>query len=311
MSTQKTGAGRQAPGRRGGGRLVRRLALAVGVLVVFVIAVVIGIVVFDRVFQERAVAVVATPSPLPSPSAMAVSDVMNTINGDCTACHLSPDGGVGTKPIPPVGHPTKGWENCTNCHASDRLVATAPGHSGIHADQCLVCHKSETAAAAMRPHSDRNVACLSCHGTTAPLPDSMKGRAESTCWLCHQETTETPPLIPHPLAGNAACLQCHVAGRIGALPSNHQGRTEAICTQCPAPSGNNAPTALHSLVGLEGKCAQCHASGTSANQAPSPGAPGPSGAPAVSPAPPGTQWPLITPSPSTFASPAAAVTPAP
>jgi hypothetical protein len=238
-----------------------------------------GILVVSFVQQSGSATVVPSAPPTPSPSAVAINDVMDELHGDCTACHLRPGGGVGTKPIPPIGHPLDGWTNCTGCHAPDKLVNTAPGHSGIHADQCLVCHKSGTPAAAMRPHGDQKVGnCLSCHGKSAPLPASMEGRSAATCWLCHRASTTATPDIPHPVEGNAACETCHVAGKIGALPASHETRADTTCTACHALKTTTAPLAPHSLVGLDGKCATCHAPGVSPGPLPSPGtSAGPSG----------------------------------
>lgn len=136
----------------------------------------------------------ATPSPS-SGSAMALSPLAIEIppDSECTACHLTSTGTVGTRPIPKLAHPLWGWRDCTACHANDRLVAIAPGHSGLHKDDCLVCHQAPDAAAtesaAPRPHhvySDKP--CISCHGkeAEAPLPTDMEGR--SNCWVCHAGT---------------------------------------------------------------------------------------------------------------------------
>ena len=62
-------------------------------------------------------------------------------------------GGVGTKAIPALAHPLQGWTDCTGCHAPDKLVQTAPGHTGIHKAQCTVCHTKFSAPAPDRPHN--------------------------------------------------------------------------------------------------------------------------------------------------------------
>ena len=264
-----------------------------------------GAVLIVAVSQGPATAVVA-PSPSPSPSsppAVGVGTIMDELHGNCIACHLKPDGGVGTKPIPPVGHPTQGWTACTACHARDRLVQTAPGHTGIHADQCLVCHTSTTAAAAMRPHGENVGNCLTCHGSSAPLPDSMKGYAATTCWLCHRASDEVTPAIPHPLEGNAVCESCHTAGMVGALPANHASRADNVCTACHEIRTTTPPAAPHSLVGLDGKCASCHGPDVTPGALPSPGSSaGPATSDAsgarASAAPAGSHWPLVSPAAS-------------
>lgn len=140
------------------------------------------------------------PSPTPTaavPSATPLSAmgqspiaVEMSATADCAACHLTTGGTVGTRTIPTMAHPLWGWRDCTACHANDRLVATAPGHSGLHRNECLVCHKVPDTTAATRPplrpeHMGNTQPCTSCHGEDehAPLPTSMAGR--DNCWICH------------------------------------------------------------------------------------------------------------------------------
>jgi hypothetical protein len=139
----------------------------------------------------------STPGATPAPSASGLSPMADSPIGipmsadaDCGACHVTTNGTVGTRDIPVMAHPLWGWRDCTACHTTGSLVATAPGHSGLHKDECLVCHKApdaETASPApMRPeHMGLTQPCTSCHGLDkhAPLPDDMKGR--NNCWICH------------------------------------------------------------------------------------------------------------------------------
>ena len=91
-----------------------------------------------------------------------------------------------------MGHPLWGWRDCTACHATPSLVKTAPGHSGLHKDQCLICHQTQTDAGVattppLRPeHMGTDKPCTACHGVDehAPLPENMAGRG-NTCWICH------------------------------------------------------------------------------------------------------------------------------
>jgi len=126
-------------------------------------------------------------------------------DADCGACHVSPDGGVGIIAIPALAHPLEGWGDCTACHADDRLVKTAPGHSSLHRADCLVCHKAPvlTGSPPPRPHHLLTGApCLSCHDSkTAPLPTDMAGR--TNCWICHYGT-EFDPLFASPAPSGAA-----------------------------------------------------------------------------------------------------------
>ncbi len=138
-------------------------------------------------------------------------------------------GTIGLRDIPVMGHPSEGWSKCTDCHATARLVDTAPGHSGIHATECTVCHKPGNLPAPLsRPHREnQNEACLTCHGTaTAPLPADMTHRKEAVCWLCHRLPTVEPPVPAHETAvGETDCLTCHRGGgSAGKLPADHLER---------------------------------------------------------------------------------------
>ncbi len=130
----------------------------------------------------------ATPTAT-SPMALAPNGIAMSPGADCGACHLDSSGVVTTRAIPQLAHPLEGWKDCTACHADDRLVQTAPGHSGIHKSDCLACHAvpSVEGSAPPRPHHlPTSATCVSCHGTEAPLPTDMTGR--TTCWICHPGT---------------------------------------------------------------------------------------------------------------------------
>lgn len=137
---------------------------------------------------------IATPSPAPTPTAtmpvvLAPNGIAMSPGADCAACHLDSSGLVTTRAIPELAHPLEGWKDCTACHANDRLVETAPGHSGLHKSDCLACHKvpSTAESAPPRPHHlPTTGTCVSCHGTEAPLPTDMSGR--TNCWVCHSGT---------------------------------------------------------------------------------------------------------------------------
>lgn len=134
------------------------------------------------------------PSASPKPSsAMALSPVGIAMppDTDCAACHTTTTGAVGVKDIPYLGHPLKGFANCTACHNEAGLVKTAPGHSSLHANECLVCHRenpnlASMSAPPMRPEHMGGQACTTCHGVDqhAPLPSDMAGRGNN-CWICH------------------------------------------------------------------------------------------------------------------------------
>ena len=113
--------------------------------------------------------------------------VLLPASADCVACHVDTAGVIGVKAIPRIAHPIHGWTLCTSCHSDATLVATAPGHSGIHAQECLVCHQQSSDPAPTPKHETiPDSDCLSCHnGTIAPLPSSMAGRSSTLCWLCH------------------------------------------------------------------------------------------------------------------------------
>ena len=136
----------------------------------------------------------ASPSPSPSPtSGMARSPIGIPMPSDanCAACHTTATGGVGLKKIPYLAHPLKGFANCTACHNPQGLVKTAPGHSSLHASDCLVCHQenpnlASMSAPPMRPEHMGGQTCTACHGVDrhAPLPSDMAGRG-ANCWICH------------------------------------------------------------------------------------------------------------------------------
>lgn len=190
------------------------------------------------------VPIVASPSPTSppaSPLASSLADIAPGMGGavpanaDCGACHLTNAGVIGLRTIPAMGHPLQGWTQCTACHSTQTLVATAPGHTGIHASACLTCHKPGNLPAPLsRPHRAlQNMACLDCHGTTAPLPQDMTHRSERVCWLCHRLPDVQPPVPEHAtVTGETDCLACHVAGKVGALPADHATRTSSECLLC-------------------------------------------------------------------------------
>lgn len=137
----------------------------------------------------------AAGSPLPSadgPSSSgwllsgAPGEIRMPEGADCAACHVTDGGVIGVKSIPTIAHPVHGWAECTGCHANDSLVATAPGHTGIHADQCLICHRDSSKPAPTPRHPTLpDSDCLACHGPLVPLPSNMVDRPATLCWLCH------------------------------------------------------------------------------------------------------------------------------
>jgi hypothetical protein len=149
----------------------------------------------------------SSPStPAPTPTTVAPMRVPIPASAQCKACHGTGDP-VAVEVIPVMAHPVQGWTDCTACHADDRLVKTAPGHSGIHKDLCLACHKEPSpdasASALPRPHHIvPGTACITCHGSKAPLPTDMAGRAN--CWICHpNQENEDLFGIPMPSAAPA------------------------------------------------------------------------------------------------------------
>jgi hypothetical protein len=192
---------------------------------------------------ERSGVIAAVESPTPVAQAEALPSARIEMGGasipesaECSGCHMTTAGTIGVRTTPKMGHVLEGWSECANCHAPDRLVDTAPGHSGIHATQCTVCHEpGDPLTPLSRPHRDnQNEACLNCHGKTAPLPSDMAHRNESVCWLCHRLPVVEPPVPAHDTApGEADCLTCHVAqGKAGALPRDHVARPASLCLSC-------------------------------------------------------------------------------
>lgn len=131
--------------------------------------------------------------PSPSPSATAAVSVMAAIgvtsitnDANCGSCHSAP-GETNARPV--MAHPLKGWTDCTACHLTSTLVKTAPGHAGLHKDECLICHTArQDQTEPPKPHHSFNGAnCTSCHGNPeipqAPLPKDMADK--QNCWVCH------------------------------------------------------------------------------------------------------------------------------
>lgn len=219
--------------------LVGVLAVAIGSMT--------GLIIFNLAHPEleRALVIAAEGTPSPaidasaSPSGPAVVDMGGAVipgNAQCAGCHTTTVGTIGLRSIPVMGHALEGWGKCAGCHAPARLVDTAPGHTGIHASECTVCHKpGDLPAPLSRPHREnQNVACLTCHGIKAPLPVDMTHRKEAVCWLCHRLPTIEPPVPAHQTApGEADCLTCHVAGgKAGGLPTDHVKRPARLCLSC-------------------------------------------------------------------------------
>lgn len=225
--------------RVGGWAAVVGLAIVVGLL----LGALLIIVAFPAFERSGVTAVVPRPAPgptstlVPTPSPdLVMGAAVIPATAQCAGCHTTGAGAIGLDTIPVMAHPIEGWGRCASCHAPARLVDTAPGHAGIHATECTICHKpGDLPAPLSRPHrDDQNVACLSCHGKTAPLPTDMTHRKETTCWLCHRLPTIEPPVPAHATApGEADCRTCHTAGgRAGALPTDHVERPATLCLSC-------------------------------------------------------------------------------
>lgn len=237
--------------------MIRRVAAADGYSIAIVcvsgaIALLLAVLFMGIVLPDlqRAgmVAASATATPGEAPATSPGLDMGGAIipaDAQCAGCHITGSGTIGLDSIPLMGHPLEGWSKCTACHAPGKLVETAAGHSGIHASECTVCHKAgDLPAPLSRPHrANQNVACLSCHGSRAPLPTDMTHRKEAACWLCHRLPTVEPPVPAHETAaGETDCLTCHVAGgRAGRLPADHIARPASLCLSCHEVALGTAP----------------------------------------------------------------------
>lgn len=166
--------------------------LTVGILVLGTFLVLVAV---PDLAGTTAVGPSPTPAVKPSPSArsaMSPVGIEMPADANCNGCHTTDTGTVGTKQPPVMGHPLAGWRDCTACHTVGSLVQTAPGHTSLHKDDCLICHQTRAEAGASdapnaRPeHMGGTQACSTCHGVDnhAPLPESMKGRGDN-CWICH------------------------------------------------------------------------------------------------------------------------------
>ena len=178
----------------------------------------------------------AVPTPKPT-SAMGLSPIGIAMpsDADCGACHTN-NGNVGVKSIPKLGHPLKGFANCTACHNPQGLVKTAPGHSSLHANECLVCHQENPnlatmSGAPMRPEHMSGQACTNCHGVDkhAPLPSDMAGRGDN-CWICHNGP-EFEYLFNSASPGSSA------APSIAPSPSASPQPPTSVILKPPSPTG--------------------------------------------------------------------------
>jgi len=236
---------------------------AVGILAIAIVVMTFLIVIYIAIPELKSAGVFAaggTPAPSGEPTASPRPSTDITMGGavipataQCAGCHAGGTGTIGLSAIPVMAHPLEGWGKCTNCHAHEKLVETAPGHSGIHASECTICHKpGDLPAPLSRPHREnQNVACLSCHGTAkAPLPTDMTHRKEATCWLCHRLPTIEPPIPAHETApGEADCRTCHVAGgKAGKLPADHVDRPANLCLSCHEVRLGATPSATPPIV---------------------------------------------------------------
>jgi hypothetical protein len=182
-------------------RLVRRYAFPVAVAALLFGIVGVGsflVVIAGPDLAKVVLAPAPTPAPTVEPSAspnslMALSPIGIAMppGSDCQGCHITEAGSLGTREIPVLAHPLWGWRDCTACHKTGSLVASAPGHSSLHKDDCLVCHQTrtetgDTSQPPLRPeHMGTDKPCTACHGVDehAPLPEEMAGR--ENCWICH------------------------------------------------------------------------------------------------------------------------------
>src|SRR3990170_1773225 len=178
------------------GRLLRRFGYELVLLALVGFILVAGLFVVTVIvpdLQRATSAVPPTANPSPSSRSLVMSWLELPADADCTACHLTEQGGVGVRVVPAIAHPLRGWTNCTACHANDRLVATAPGHSGIHATDCLICHQPTY----RRP----------CHARTA----SCRTRTASTAMATQRRYPWTWPTGPRRCAG--CVIACRTRNR--------------------------------------------------------------------------------------------------
>ncbi|HEY3336541.1 MAG TPA: hypothetical protein VGK16_15010 [Candidatus Limnocylindrales bacterium] len=213
-------------------RLTLRVLIVLNILVVALLA---GTMVADwmRILPTFGGATAsAGPSPLASIETMQMGLAHIPTSNSCLLCHTE-GGEAGLKPVPALGHPVEGWTACLTCHTGEKLGRNAPGHDGIAESECLNCHKeAKDGPAITQAHAELNEPCLDCHGTVAHLPQSMVGRNEDECWLCHKPNPSPPPIKPHPDPKDFTCRQCHQSSDVGALPIDHALRDDETCVLC-------------------------------------------------------------------------------
>jgi hypothetical protein len=118
---------------------------------------------------------------------------------ECVACHAMPEGqtpalllGALGRALPPHGAVPDA--TCTTCHTRDDQRRAALERTAGHASHLL---------------GKQPVACLQCHGET--------GGVEQSCARCH--AAEARLTGSAALAGQGACLRCHVFGATASAPA--------------------------------------------------------------------------------------------
>jgi hypothetical protein len=207
-----------------------RLLLVMNITLVVLL---LGIVVFSSLRTTPGNPAQLNPSASPSLDLMSMGLAHIPTTNDCLLCHYS-GGEGGLKPIPAVGHPLEGWRTCSACHTEEKLGRAAPGHTGITDDECLNCHQeAQEGTAITQPHSElQDQQCLDCHGSYSHLPESMVGRDQDECWLCHKPTAYPPPTSPHLHETVVGCRECHQSAEVGGLPIDHALRADSTCLLC-------------------------------------------------------------------------------
>lgn len=126
---------------------------------------------------------------------------------------------------------------CSQCHQAKYESLIQGRHSTV---SCETCHGPGTAhiETLAKPEVDGSrQLCGLCHDQLLARPGNfpqvdLSGHGgQAACFTCHDPhgtQVAAPPRIPHAVAADTNCLQCHDTG----LSANHAGRASDTCLTC-------------------------------------------------------------------------------
>ncbi|MCC6861952.1 MAG: hypothetical protein IT158_25495 [Bryobacterales bacterium] len=190
----------------------------------------------------------------------AASSVFTGLSTECAACHLAD-----YRSAAAVNHVSANLPlACETCHGMDRWQGAAFDHqsftrfplTGAHARAaCLSCHLAGR-------FQGTPAGCFGCHApqfSAARDPDHVRAAFPHDCATCHTTAAWTGAAFDHAahtgfaLSGahvQAACNQCHLAGRFAG--------TARDCRGCHLADFERAVNPDHRKAGFSASCDACH-----------------------------------------------------